>query len=353
MTRLAIALLTALLAAPAVAQHSGHDMPMDMSTPMPRVEPAKPSNAADPHAGHNMENSERIQRGAPGMADDAGSMSGPPVQHDAGSMPNPNMAHDMGAMGKTASHPPKAPPPAAAFSGPRHAAETIFDPAVMAVTREGLRVEQGGMRHSYFLADRLETRVRDGRDGYLWDMQGWYGGDINKLWLKSEGEGGFGRSPEDAEFQALYSRAITPWFNLQTGLRYDVRPSPERTHLVVGIQGLLPYVFELDGAAFLSNNGDLTARFEFEYDQRITQRIILQPRVEFNLAAGEIPELGIGSGLSSMEAGLRLRYEFRRELAPYLGVSSGRKLGQTADFARAAGEDPGGWNFVLGVRAWF
>jgi copper resistance protein B len=267
-----------------------------------------------------------------------------------GSMPGPSMKHDMGDVDNAAASPSKAPPPSGAFSGPRHAADTIFDPSVMAGAREDLRVEQGGMLHSFFLVDRLEARSKD---GYPWDMQGWYGGDINKLWLKTEGEGRFGRSPVDAELQALYSRAISPWFNFQTGLRHDVRPTPERTHFVVGIQGLLPYTFELDAAAFLSNKGDLTARVEFEYDQLITQRLILQPRVEVNLAGQDIPELKIGSGFSSMEAGLRLRYEFRREFAPYVGVGWGRKLGATADFARAAGESPGGWNFVLGARTWF
>ncbi len=343
MSRLLIALLAASVAIPAVAQHSGHDMPMDMSMPRstkaaPEKPSAKPSGPVDPHAGHDMGNGDSTQPSAPGM------------EHDMGSKPEPSMGHDMGAMNKGAASVPEAPPPPGAFSGPRHAADTIFDPAAMAPSREELRVEQGGMRHSFFLADRLEARSRD---GYLWDVQAWYGGDINKLWLKTEGEAGFGDRPEDAEFQALYSRAISPWFNFQTGLRYDVRPTPERSHLVVGIQGLLPYTFELDAAAFLSNKGDLTGRFEFEYDQLITQRVVLQPRIEFNLAAQDIPELKIGSGLSSVEAGVRLRYEFRREFAPYIGVSWGRKLGATADFARAAGEDRGGWNFVLGVRTWF
>src|SRR3546814_4465027 len=108
---------------------------------------------------------------------------------------------------------------------------------------------------------------------YLWDAQGWYGGDINKFWFKTEGEGNFGESPEQVEVQALWSRAITPWFDFQAGIRYDFRPDPERGHLVVGLQGLVPYQFEIDAAAFLSDEGDLTARFEAEYDQRITQRL--------------------------------------------------------------------------------
>jgi copper resistance protein B len=203
------------------------------------------------------------------------------------------------------------------------------------------------------LIDRLETSVRGGRDGYAWDAEGWYGGDIDKLWVKTEGEGSFGENPEQAELQALFSHALDPWFNLQAGVRQDFRPGPERTHLVVGIQGLMPYWFEVDGALFLSNKGELTARFEAEYDQRLTQKLILQPRVELDLSAQQIPAIGIGSALTSAESGLRLRYEFVPEFAPYVGVAYERSFGDTADFARAAGEDVGGWNFLVGLRTWF
>jgi copper resistance protein B len=119
------------------------------------------------------------------------------------------------------------------------------------------------------------------------------------------------------------------------------------------VQGLAPYWFEVDAAAFLSTKGDLTARVEAEYDQRITQRLILQPRVEFDLAAQDVPELGIGSGLSTAELGARLRYEFKPQFAPYVGVEYERAFGDTADFRRAEGEDVGGWSFLIGLRAWF
>jgi copper resistance protein B len=223
----------------------------------------------------------------------------------------------------------------------------------MAEAREQLRHEEGGLNTWLLLTDRLEARVGDGEENYLWDLQGWYGGDIDKLWLKTKGEGGFGDDTESAELQALYSRAISPFFDVQAGVRYDVRPEPDRTHLVLGLQGLLPYVFEVDAAVFLSDKGDLTARLEGEYDLQINQRLILQPRLEFGFAAQEVPELGIGSGLGSVEAGLRLRYEIRRELAPYVGVGWERKLGDTGDFARAAGEERGGWEAIVGMRSWF
>ena len=211
----------------------------------------------------------------------------------------------------------------------------------------------GAMKTSKLLVDQLEAKVRNGRDGYAWDGQGWYGGDIDKLWIKTEGEGAFGETVEKAEVQALWSHAIDPWFDLQAGIRYDFRPDPERAYLALGVQGLAPYWFEVDAAAFVSNKGDVSARLEAEYDLRLTQKLILQPRAEFDLALQDVPELGIGSGLSSGEIGARLRYEIRPEFAPYVGVEYERAFGGTAAFRRAAGEDRGGWSLLLGLRTWF
>lgn len=250
--------------------------------------------------------------------------------------------------------PAVAPPPAAALTGPEHAADTIFDPALMAAKRRSVLIdEHGGMTTGRVLIDRLELLARNGRDGYAWEGDAWFGGDYNKLWLKTEGEGEVGGSLEAAEVQALWSRAIHPFFDVQLGVRYDIRPRPDRAHLVAGIQGLAPYWFEVDAAAFLSTKGDLTARVEAEYDQRITNQLILQPRVEFDLAAQDISELRIGSGLSSAELGLRLRYQFKPEFAPYVGIGYERRFGDSARLARAEGENVGGWSFLLGVRTWF
>ena len=249
--------------------------------------------------------------------------------------------------------PPVAPPPPGALSGPAHAADAVFGRESMAEAREDLRREHGSIVTSKVMLDQVEARIRQGRDGYLVEGEAWYGGDINKLWVKTEIEGEFGSNPEHAEVQALWSRAINPWWNLQAGVRYDFRPDPERAHLVLGIEGLAPYWFEIDAAAFISHKGDVTARFEAEYDQRLTQKLILQPRIEFDLAAQDVPELGIGAGLSTAEAGLRLRYEIVPEFAPYVGVAYERAFGDTADFRRAAGDRAGGLNFLVGVRAWF
>ena len=266
---------------------------------------------------------------------------------------DPHAGHSMPAMEQAVTTPPVAPPPPAAFSGPKHAADAVYGEAASAQARETLRDEHGNILTYKVLVDQLEARMRDGLDGYSWDAQGWYGGDINKLWIKSEGEGSFGESAEQAEVQALYSRAINPWFNLQGGVRYDFQPNPERAHLVLGIQGLAPYWFEVDGALFLSNKGDLTARFEAEYDQRITQKLILQPSIEFDLAAQDVSEFGIGAGLSTAEVGLRLRYEFVPEFAPYIGIQYERAFGDTRRFLKDEGEKAAGWSLLTGVRVWF
>jgi copper resistance protein B len=223
----------------------------------------------------------------------------------------------------------------------------------MAQAREELIEEHGSMETYKVLVDQLEAKFRDGRDGYTWDAQAWYGGDIDKLWLKTEGEGALAEAVEGAEVQALWSHAIDPWFDLQLGVRHDFRPDPERTHLVLGVQGLAPYWFEVDAAAFVSNKGDVTARLEAEYDLRITQKLILQPRMELDLALQNVPEIGIGSGLSLGEIGARLRYEIRPEFAPYVGVEYERTFGGTASFRRAAGEKAGGLSLLVGLRTWF
>ena len=244
-------------------------------------------------------------------------------------------------------------PPAAALSGPEHAADTVWNPADMAASREVLREEHGDIEVGKILVDRLEWANRSGRDGYTFDGQAWWGGDIDKLWIKGEAEGTFDGGAEGVEVQALWSHAIDPWFDLQLGVRQDFTPGPNRTYLTAGVQGLAPYWFEVDVATFLSNKGELSARAEAEYDLRITQRLILQPRVEFDLAAQDVPELGIGSGLSTGEVGIRLRYEIQRQFAPYVGVQYEHAFGDTADFRRAAGEKGGGWSFLVGLRSWF
>jgi copper resistance protein B len=265
--------------------------------------------------------------------------------HGAHQAADPHAGHASG-MGDTASTLPPAPPA-------DHAADAYYDPAAMAAARARMMRENGGMTFSQLMVDRLEYRAGPGRNGFHWEGEGWIGGDIHRLAIKSEGEGDVGGRLERAEVQALYSRAVDPWWNLIVGVRHDMRPAPGRSYATIGVEGLAPYWFELEAQLFLSDKGDAHLRIEGSYDQRITQRLILQPAAELNLAAQDVPELGIGAGVSDVELGLRLRYEITRRLAPYLGVNWERKLGGSARYARAAGKDPSSTSLVAGLRLWF
>ena len=244
--------------------------------------------------------------------------------------------------------------PARAFEGPRHAADAIWGAEAMGPSRTQLAHENGGMRTGSVLFERLEARLEadGGEDGYLWDVRAFYGGDVHRFVMKSEGEGEFGGAVEDAEIQALYSRAVGAFFDLQAGVRLDLEPGT-RGHLVIGVEGLAPYMFHVDGALFVSDQGDVTARMEAEYDQRITQRVFVQPRIEIELSAQDITDRGIGAGITKIEPGVRMRYEFKPEFAPYVGLEYEAALGETADIIRANGEDPDGVKIVMGLRTWF
>lgn len=206
----------------------------------------------------------------------------------------------------------------------------------------------------YIQGDRFEYQSNDGNGLYLWDAQGWYGTDFNKFWFKTEGE--FlpdQNKTEEAQLQLLYSRAITSFFDLQAGVRHDFKPDPSRSFAVLGVQGLAPYWFEVDVATFLSDDGDVSARMEAEYELLLTQRLIAQPRFETNLALQDVEEAGVGSGINNIELGLRLRYEIKREFAPYVGVSWSKLTGDTKDMAQDEGEDTDTVSFVTGIRFWF
>jgi len=203
------------------------------------------------------------------------------------------------------------------------------------------------------IADRLEYQMHDSGERFLWDVEGWVGGDMNKFWVKAEGEKTNNDKIEHAEIQGLFSRAITPFFDLQAGVRHDFRPLDMRTFGVLGIEGLAPYGLELDVASFISEDGDVSGSVEAEYDLLITQRLILQPRFEANLAVQDVKEYGVGNGLNDVELGLRLRYEIRREFAPYVGVCWTKKVGEAAGFAREEHEQVESTSFVAGIRVWF
>lgn len=304
-------------AQPAADAHAGHTMPM-----------AAPPPAADPHAGHDMR-AEKLADPAAAADPHAGhNMAAPSANEVIGTAPAPAPPTD-------------------------HAADAVWGAAAIAPSRSALRRDHGGFSGSMILFNLAEYQARKGSDGYRWEGEGWFGGDINRFVVKTEGEGDVRGALEKGEVQALYSRAIDPWWNLQAGLRYDVRPDPQRVYATLGIEGLAPYWFKMAGALFVSNKGEVRGRIEGFYDQRITQRLILQPRAEIDLSAQSTPEIGVGAGLTDIELGLRLRYEIAREFAPYIGVEWVGKIGQTARFARDAGERASGVNYVAGIRFWF
>lgn len=311
--------------------HAGHAMP-----------------ATDPHAGHQM------QAGDP-HAGHGGAMGDPQAGH---SMPatDPHAGHQMQTGDPHAGH---GQPPAASAIGnapaPQpptdRAADRFFPAATMADARTALLREHGGMTVNQLMIDIAEARPGKGADSYAWNGEAWIGGDIDRLALKSEGEGS--GTLGQAEVQALWSHALDAYWNFQLGVRQDIRPRPGRSYAVIGVEGLAPYWFEVDANIFLSNKGDLSARIEAYYDQRLTQRLILQPRVELDFAFSDDARIGVGSGLGTAEAGVRMRYEFSRRFAPYVGVVHERRFGETGRLAAAAGESRRETRAVLGLRAWF
>lgn len=244
-------------------------------------------------------------------------------------------------------------PSAALAQSPGAQADAYFDRDAMAAARAALKKEHGGAPNWFFLAERLEYQSNEGAPALLFDGQGWWGTDRNKIWVKSEVERDFDEGRfEEAELQALWSRPISRFFDVQAGVRHDFVRGADRTFGVVGVQGLAPYWFEIDAALFVSGEGDISARFEAEYDLLLTQRLILQPRTELNFSVTDAEDAGVGSGLSTAEVGVRLRYEIRRQFAPYVGVSWERAVGETAGFAPADGENVGAVSLVAGLRLW-
>lgn len=197
--------------------------------------------------------------------------------------------------------------------------------------------------------DQLE--ITDNNNS-AWNLQGWSGKDLHKLWFKTEGERGDGNINE-AEVQFLYSRAIAPYWDLQVGWRHDIKPKPARNWLAFGVQGLAPYFFETDIAAFIGERGNVGLRIKFEYEVMLTQKWVLSPEFEANVFSKNDRNVAIGSGLSDITTGLRLRYEINREFAPYIGIEWTKKFSDTASFAKLEGEKISQSYWLLGIKAWF
>lgn len=204
----------------------------------------------------------------------------------------------------------------------------------------------------FVLFNRLEGFDAEEGPGLEWEGQAWIGTDLDKLWLRSEGER-VGGHTEAADLEVLYGRAVAPWWDLVAGVRHDFKPGESQDFLAFGVQGLAPYKFEVEATGYLAESGQTAVRLEVEYETLLTNRLILQPLVELNFYGKNDERRGIGSGPSTAEAGVRLRYEVTRQFAPYAGVVYERAFGRTADFRREDGDDIHDTRFVAGFRIWF
>ena len=190
------------------------------------------------------------------------------------------------------------------------------------------------------------------------DAEGWIGGDYQRFWWKADGEQETkGAKAGEIELQGLYSRLISPFWDFQTGVRVDrhYRGPGQRTtsYFVIGVEGLAPYWFEVEPALFISEKGKVSTRITASYDQLITQRWVIQPRVDLNAAFQDDTKRNLAAGINDIEFGVRLRYDIRRQFSPYVGVTWRRVLGGTAGLVRRSGEDISTTSLVLGLRTWF
>ena len=202
------------------------------------------------------------------------------------------------------------------------------------------------------MLDKLEVGVEDDPVPQRLEMQAWAGYDLEKLWLKSDVERA-GNSTESADIELLYGLTVAPYWDVRLGWKHDFEPTPSRNWGSIGLYGLAPYFFEIDSTVYVDSSGRTSLDLSVEYEALFTQRLILSPEVEVIINGSNDSRTGSGSGFSSVEAGLRLRYEIRREFAPYVGVHWERVYGNTADFRREEGEDVDDLYVVVGIRAWF
>ena len=205
--------------------------------------------------------------------------------------------------------------------------------------------------YTFVLLDELEWQADQSEGGLNWDAKGWVGGDRNRLWFRTEGQADDG-SLDDAEAHVLYGRAIARWWDVVVGVRQDVRPGPAQTWAAFGVQGLAPYWFEVEATGYVSDGGQTAVRLEADYELLLTNRLVLRPLAEFNLYGKSNVERGIGAGLSSTDVGLRMRYEVRREFAPYIGVTWNNMFGETRELAEASGDAVSRLRLVAGLRLW-
>ncbi|CAD0306519.1 copper resistance protein B [Xanthomonas hortorum pv. taraxaci] len=208
-----------------------------------------------------------------------------------------------------------------------------------------------GINH-YVLLDRLEASNTNRGSGQDWEARAWIGGDIDRLWLRSEGERHEGRT-QDASLEAFYGHAISPWWDVLVGARQDIGADAHRSWAAFGVQGLAPYKFETEATLYIGSGGRAALRLEGEYEVLLTNRLILQPRVEVSIALTDDDRRNIDNGVEQAEFSLRLRYEITRRFAPYIGWVHSRSFGDTARRTAIEDEPARDSRFVAGVRIWF
>lgn len=370
---LRVSLLSAAIALTSLPQsvcaqemdHSKMQMPIPAEKPAPvkpaakkKPVPARQPASAEAHAGHATTPAPDAEQKPTAEMDHSAMGHDMPMpatqqtpadhstmQHDMSTMPNEPAPMDHAAMGHGAQ--------AGALTEPRTPIPVVTDEdrAAAVPPPNDHAVHDNTIQH-YVLLNRLEAWNADPGTGMAWEGQGWVGTDRNRLWLRSEGERSDGHT-EAADLEVLYGRSIATWWDVVAGIRHDFKPGDSQSFAAIGVQGLAPQKFEIEATAYLGERGQTAARFEAEYELLLTNRLILQPLVEVNLFGKDDPARGIGSGLSTAEAGLRLRYEFTRQFAPYIGVVREQAFGRTADLRRAENEDINDTRIVAGFRIWF
>ncbi|KRG66217.1 hypothetical protein ABB26_00815 [Stenotrophomonas humi] len=342
-------------AKPAVDPHAGHVMPK--AKPAARTHDAHAGHAMpapakdDPHAGHDMKATGHSAQG--GADPHAGHAKPGPAKDD------PHVGHDMSGMDHSAHG---ADPHAGHAMPAKAASDTPLEPIPVPTAEDFANafpvLKPHAMEHapsfnSLVVFDHLEGWNNDHGSGQAWGIDAWFGNDIDRLWVRSEGS----RSDSklgDWSVDALYGRSITPWWDVVGGVRHDnSRETPDLTRAAIGFQGMSPYKFEVSAMAYFGGARKAELAFEVEYDVLLTNRLILQPVIEASIAADDDPRRGVGSGLGHVETGLRLRYEITRRFAPYVGFLHERKFGRTADLHRDAGEGVSDSRWVAGLRFWF
>ncbi|MDU8431480.1 copper resistance protein B [Pseudomonas syringae pv. actinidifoliorum] len=228
---------------------------------------------------------------------------------------------------------------------------TDADRAAVYTSHSGHQVHDSAI-NSYFVADKLEWQDANDGSALAWDLSGWIGGDIDRLLLRSEGERTNGKT-EEAEVQALWGHAISSSWDVVAGARQDFKPGAPQTWAAFGLQGQAISDLDVQATAFIGEAGQTAARLEADYDLLLTNDLILQPTGELNFYGKNDPQRGNGSGLSTSELGLRLRYEITPQFAPYVGVTWNRSYGKTADYAREDDEGVAEARLVVGLRLWF